>query len=160
MDVIERLITDHDSVREHRDMSLKLAELINNDAFFWDNATKVSRFFNKEVREHFSIEEKVFFPVLKNVVPQEKLKMIAEIEKEHDPVIAKLDELDKISLQHLKYPSKSTRELFVKTCGEIIDILLPHAKREDDEIFLLTKQLFKETQYKELERLYFKYMEI
>ncbi|OGS09393.1 MAG: hypothetical protein A2204_04620 [Elusimicrobia bacterium RIFOXYA1_FULL_47_7] len=119
----------------------------------------MTKFFKKEVREHFAIEESVLFPLLEKILPPDVLDNLSEIENEHGPIIKKLDELDRISLQHLKYPSKTTRELFVKVCGEIIELLLPHARREDGDIFPAVRKIFSDANYRELENLYFKYME-
>ena len=151
MDVIEKLIADHQQVREQTFVAEKLASLVDKEAFFWDNAIAVERFFEKEVREHFAIEERVLFPILRRVVSDWERTMLEKIESEHVQIMKLLNELSGISRQHIRYPSKSTRELFLSVCAKILDILMPHARREDEELYPVIKKRFTDAYYRELE---------
>src|SRR3989339_423439 len=151
MDIIEKLIADHQQVREQTFVAEKLASLIDSNAFFWDNATAVQRFFEKEVREHFASEERVLFPVLRQVVSDWERTMLEKIESEHVQILKLLNELSDISKQHIRYPSKSTREFFVKVCAKILDILMPHARREDEELYPVINKRFTDAHYRQLE---------
>ncbi len=159
MDVIEKLIAGHREVREREDFARKLFAAIDNEAFFWDNALQVEGFFAKEIKEHFEIEEQVLFPLLHKILPQDKLAALDGIEKEHAPIMARFAEFEQIVKQHTRFPSKSTREYFVKVCGEMLELVSAHAHREDRELFSLLRSVFGSAHYKELEEAYFAYIE-
>ncbi|MBN1383454.1 MAG: hemerythrin domain-containing protein [Elusimicrobia bacterium] len=160
MDVIEKLVAQHTGIKEQLDILNKLIRMIDSDAFIWDNVVKVSDFFNREARQHFILEERVLFPVLKKVLPQDKQKILTEIELEHRPILDKLVEFEKIAKKHSKLQSYDSRENFIKTSHDIIESLISHAKKEDEKLFPLIKSLFKPENYREFEDLYFKYLEV
>ncbi|MHB9155255.1 MAG: hemerythrin domain-containing protein [Endomicrobiales bacterium] len=157
MDVVEQFIAGHREIAERNDILKKLVSMADNDAFFWDNALKLSGFFKKEVREHFRMEEKVLFPVLRKALPEEKRGALDRIEKDHAPLLKKLSEFEALSSGHLRYPSKATREELARTAGALLDALLKHAREEDVELFPFMRGEFKSEHYKELEELYFKF---
>ena len=117
MDVIEKLIAGHREAKEEIDILDKLVKMSNSDAFAWDNVFKISDFFEKEVREHFRLEEIVLFPVMKNVLPGAEQNILAEITDEHKPILWKFDDFKKMAERHKKISSKNSREDFVSSCG-------------------------------------------
>jgi hemerythrin-like domain-containing protein len=158
MDVIESLIAGHREVAERKDVMQKLARNINDDAFFWDDAFKVVRFFNVEVKKHFQIEEKVLFPAMKRICPPEHCGIIEEIEAEHAPILEQVDKLEKIAEKHSASPGKQTREELAGTAGKIMEMTILHAHKEDTILFPLIKKWFKSENYEELEENYYKYI--
>lgn len=156
MDVIESLVAGHRDVAERKDLMQKLAKNINDDAFFWEDAFKVVNFFNREVRKHFEIEEKVLFPVMKKLCPKESCGRIDEIQAEHIPILAQISKLEKIASEHASSPDKKTRERLAETAGNIMELIILHAHREDAELFPLIKKWFKSGDYAELEENYYR----
>ena len=160
MDVVERIIAGHRLVDEKKDILKKLVKMLDNDAFFWDNAVKIEYFFKIEVREHFVMEEKVLFPVMKKVLKAQEREVLKEIELEHGPIILKLTEFQAISGSHLRYASKATREPMVKAACELIEMIMAHAKKEDKHLFPLIRERFDPENYTQLEDLYFKFLKV
>lgn len=160
MDVIEKLIAGHRETKEEIDLLDKLVKLSNSDAFAWDDVFKISIFFEKEVKEHFRLEEMVLFPVMKNVLPLSEQNILTEIKDEHKPILVKLDDFKKMAERHKKISSKNSREDFVNSSKAVIDLLIPHAKKEDIKLFPLVRKYFKTENYKELEEMYFKYLKV
>ncbi|MFH1368501.1 MAG: hemerythrin domain-containing protein [Elusimicrobiota bacterium] len=158
MDVIENLIAGHREVFEKKDLLAKLAASINNDAFFWDNVPKIQVFFNKEVKQHFELEEKVLFPEMKKIVPKEDQGKIAEIENEHKPILEIIAQLDGAMEEHSKNPNKSTRERVADVAGRLMEKLIPHAQKEDAELFPMVRKYFKAGNFIKLEAAYFKFL--
>jgi hemerythrin-like domain-containing protein len=160
MDVIEKLIAGHIEVRERLDFLNKLIQMSKADAFAWDDVFKISNFFKTEVIDHFHLEERVLCPVMRKVLPSDDQIILDEIEAEHKPILRLMEKFKTISEKHSKLFSKETREQFVKISKEIIEILIPHAKKEDEKLFPLVKKYFRSEDYKQLEDLYFKYLKV
>lgn len=154
MDIVAKLVTGHRDLFERQDVLVKLSQAIDNDAFFWDSAVKVSEFFDKEVRQHLEIEERVLFPVMRKALPADKLSVLDGIEKEHGPLGEKLTNFETISKSHNRFPSKVTREEMVRAAQDVLEPLLDHARREDQELFPLIKDTFRAEHYQELEQRY------
>ncbi|OGS39296.1 MAG: hypothetical protein A2551_06980 [Elusimicrobia bacterium RIFOXYD2_FULL_34_30] len=160
MDIIEKLIAGHHEVKERVDILSKVVKTLDSDAFIWDNVLKISSFFDKEVKEHFKLEEKVLFPIMKKVLPKEKQEILKEIELEHKPILKMLEEFKKIAEKHSNLSSRLIRENFIAISHDIIENLIAHARKEDENLFPLIKIYFSKENYKELEDAYFKYLKV
>ncbi|MDD5688043.1 MAG: hemerythrin domain-containing protein [Elusimicrobia bacterium] len=160
MDVIEKLIVGHVLVKERLDLLDKIVKMIDSDAFVWDNVSKVSDFFEKEIKVHFHIEENILFPVAKKVLPKGEQKILFEIEGEHKSILKKIEIFKQVAEKHSKLLTKDTRKDFIEISQDIIENLLAHAQKEDDKLFPLIKQFFTSENYKKVEDLFFKYLKI
>ena len=160
MDIIEKLVAGHRGLSEKRDILSKLVKALDTDAFFWDRAEEISVFFKKEVREHFAIEEKVLFPVLKKTLTGKELEYLKEIETEHAPILIKLNGFQIVAENHRRYASKATRENMIKSAFEIIEAITDHAAKEDKHLLPLVKEKFHAEETREMENLYFKFIKI
>ncbi|OGS44911.1 MAG: hypothetical protein A2539_04345 [Elusimicrobia bacterium RIFOXYD2_FULL_34_15] len=160
MDVIERFIAQHKAVKERLDILEKITKMIDSDTSIWDNVHKMSGFFDKEVKEHFHLEEEVLFPIIRRKLPSDKQKILTEIEAEHKPILKKLDEFKEMSAKHKKLSSRISRENFIKISMDIIESMITHANKEDEKLFPIAKEFLDFENYKELEQLYFKYLNI
>jgi len=160
MDIVEKIIAGHRVVDEKRDMLSKLVNMLDTDPFFWDKAEKIEFFFKKELVEHFALEERVLFPVLKKVLTGRELEILKEIEREHVPLSQKLNELRSFSVSHMRYASKATREPMIKSACELVEKIVSHAAREDKELFPGLKARLSPENNRELEDLYFKYLKV
>ena len=116
--------------------------------------------FKKDIREHFAIEEKVLFPVMKKVLKGEELSLLLKIEEEHAPILNKLDGFSVVADNHTRYASKATREQMVQSACEIIEMVSAHASREDKLLFPLVGRHFRSEDLRELEDLYFKFLKV
>jgi hemerythrin-like domain-containing protein len=160
MDVVEQIIAGHRVVDEKRDMLSKFAKMLDTDPFFWDKAEKIEFFFKKELIEHFALEEKVLFPVLKKVLKGRELEILKAIEQEHAPLAQKLNELRSFSTNHMRYASKATREPMIKSACELLEKIAAHAQKEDTELFRGLKDKLTPENNQELDELYFEYLKI
>lgn len=161
MDAIEKIIAGHRDVREREDILQKLIKMVDHDVFFWDNALKVAAFFDREVYRHLDIEENVLFPVMRKVIPPTDVEnLLSTFEEEHIPIREKIRQFGTIAREHTHHPSKSTREHVVKLSREIIEVLVPHAQKEDDLLFNLVHRFFKPEDYHEVAERYGKYLAV
>ncbi len=160
MDIIEKIVAGHRGISEKRDILSKLVRSLDSDAFFWDKAEEISTFFQKEVREHFAMEEAVLFPVLKKVLTAAELAIFKQIEAEHAPILQKLNGFKVVAENHKRYPSKITREQMIKSAFEIIEAISAHASKEDENLFPLVKVKFRSEDLREMEGLYFKFLKV
>lgn len=158
MEVIEKLIAGHVIVKEKTTILKKLILMSEIDQFLWENVLKLNDFFDKEVTQHFLIEENVLFPIMKKVLPEEGLNILREIEEEHKPILEKLDAFKKMVIPKLNFDSKNLREKLVNVCEGVLYSLIPHAEKEDEKLFPLVKRYFSSENYRELEDKYFKYL--
>ncbi|MCX5779193.1 MAG: hemerythrin domain-containing protein [Elusimicrobia bacterium] len=158
MDLIEKLVAGHRYVVERKDILDKLTEIMSNDDSFWDNTQKIMSFFNTELRGHFALEEKVLFPVLRGVFAAPELAMLETIEKEHGPILAKLEKLKSLPGIHQENPSKKERATIIDACRELLLELCNHAHKEDVQLFPLVRTTLQPSEYHELENLYFKFL--
>lgn len=160
MDIVELIVAGHRHLDEKRDLLSKLLKMLDNDAFFWDKAEKIDFFFRKEVQEHFAMEEKVLFPVMKKVLKGCEIETLEAIELEHGPILKNLAELKAVADSHLRFASKATREPMVKAAFELVELIAAHAKKEDERLFPLIKERFNPVDFSELETLYFSYLKV
>ena len=72
----------------------------------------------------------------------------------------KLDEFKEMSAKHKKLSSRISRENFIKISMDIIESMITHANKEDEKLFPIAKEFLDFENYKELEQLYFKYLNI
>jgi hemerythrin-like domain-containing protein len=158
MNVIEKLIAGHRDAKECEDIFHKLAKLIDQDAFFWDNALKVSDFFERELLRHLELEEKVLFPVLKKALSGREAALLAGLEEEHVQMRHMVNTFMKVAQAHLRHSSRFTREQMATIARAVMEIALPHTRREDEVLLPLVKQFFGGEHYRELEDRYFEYL--
>lgn len=159
MDIVEMLVAGHRHVTEQKKLLDKIVKMIDEDAFFWDNAAKLTEFFKFEVREHFKIEEKVLFPVVARVLTGPENERLKQIEAEHGPILALLSEFELIASDHLKAANKTTRVNLARVAGELLAKIIPHAQSEDELLLPAIRERFGPAHFKELESLYFTYIE-
>lgn len=158
MDIVEKLVAGHRHVTEQKELLDKIVKMLDEDAFFWDNAAKLKEFFKFEVREHFELEEKVLFPVVAQVLTAPEKERLKFIEQDHDSILVLLAEFDLIAADHLKASNKRTRENMARVAGDLLAKLIPHAQNEDELVLPAIRQRFGPAHFKEMERLYLAYI--
>jgi hemerythrin-like domain-containing protein len=145
MDPLIRLIKDHEKVSEFlEDMREVMSFLHDKEA--WSKVKPIEDFFQQYIIAHFEFEEKIVFPaILSKAATPETIKLILELQREHGIILAKLEEFQRIvSNSVIPVDEKTSAELnFV--ARKIIDILLMHASKEDDNMLPIlekNKQIF------------------
>jgi len=160
MDVIEKIVAGHRHIFEKKDLLSKLIAALDSDAFFWDKAPKIVFFFKKEIREHIEMEEKVLFPVLKKALDADGLEALREIELEHNPILKRIDAFNILAENHVLFSSKASREPMVEAACGLIEVIAAHAGKEDKLLFPLIKDALRPEHRRELEALYFSFIQV
>lgn len=97
----------------------------------------ISSFFQKDLKNHFKMEEKIFFPaVILGNGSEESVTMILELQKDHGMMEKEMERiLDVVQLgkTHSANVDKPLLELFEPFLHDIKD----HARREVEELFPL-----------------------
>jgi len=159
MDVIEKLVAGHRSVLERKEFMDKLSAVLKNEPDFWEHASAVETFFKNELREHFRLEEKVLFPVLEKAVSPKEKPILQQILAEHAPILQKIAASERIFAEYSARHTQELKESLLASYIHIMEAALPHAKKEDELLFPLIKQYFTAEHNKELEKLYFEYLQ-
>jgi iron-sulfur cluster repair protein YtfE (RIC family) len=144
-DPLIRLIKDHEKVSEFlEDMREVMTFLHDKEA--WRKLKPIEDFFQRNIVSHFKFEEKIVFPaILSKAATPEAIKLILELQKEHGMILTKLEEFQSIvSKSVIPFDEKTEAELNL-VARKIIDILLMHASKEDDNMLPIlekNKQIF------------------
>jgi len=155
MDIVEMLVAGHRDIVERKDLIEKLDAVVKNEPEFWQHAANVSAFFRKELREHMELEEKVLFPVMKKALPAKEQAILKQILAEHAPILKKLNESERLFGNFSKEPSQQLKESLLASYIHVMDLILSHAKLEDERLFPLVSRYFGEGHIREMEKLYF-----
>jgi hemerythrin-like domain-containing protein len=145
MDPLMRVIKDHEKVSEFlEDMRQVMNFLHDKEA--WSKVKPIEDFFQQNIIDHFEFEEKKVFPaILSKVATPESIRLILELQREHGIILAKLEEFQRIvSNSVIPLDEEKSAELNL-VARKIIDILLIHASKEDDNILPVlekNKQIF------------------
>mgnify|MGYP001559695431 CR=1 FL=1 len=158
MDVIEKIIAGHIEVQEKTDFLRKFTELHAGGDIYRQNLIILSKFLCQDIRQHFQLEEKVLFPIIKQTIPVEENKKLAEIITEHQPILQLLTNLEYLLEQATHSEQKNLPAGLNLANQTVVDLLIPHADREDKQIFPLIKRYFRANHYQELEAKYFDFI--
>ena len=134
-DPLFRLIKDHEQVSEFLENVGDVLEFLDDEEA-WKKIKPVEAFFQQNIVGHFKFEEeKVFHPLLLKMATSELIKLILDLQREHGIILSKLEEFQRIVSEKASLPDKEINTRLNIVGREIIDILLAHASKEDDELF-------------------------
>lgn len=139
-DVLNRFIKDHENVSEYLDvLENALGFLYEEESFSKIKAIK--DFFNRNILAHFQLEEKIIFPaILSNVATPDSKKLISELLMEHKSILKDEEEFKKIISENTFPFDKDTSIKLGLLIRKIIDNLLIHASKEDDNLLPILKR--------------------
>jgi len=133
-DLLTKLINDHEEVSEFLDNLREIMDFLH-DKEAWDRITPVEDFFKRKVIDHFEFEEKNIFPVcLLNLASPELVKLILELQKDHGVILTKTEDFLRRATANIRSPNEETTADLKLKGKEILDILLVHASKEDDDL--------------------------
>jgi iron-sulfur cluster repair protein YtfE (RIC family) len=145
MDPLIRLIKDHEKVSEFLEDMRKVMSFLH-DKEAWSKVKPIEDFFQERIVDHFEFEEKIVFPaILSKAATPETIKLILELQKEHGIILTKLEEFQRIASKSVIPPDEETSAELNFVARKIIDILLMHASKEDDNMLPIlekNKQIF------------------
>ncbi len=139
-DPLSRLIKYHEDVSEYLEIIAEaLGFLFDEQA--WIKIEQIKDFFERNVIEHFKFEEEIVFPlVLLKVATPDSIKLILELQKEHGSILKELEEFQKIISENGFPFDKETSTKLNVDGRKILDSLLPHASKEDDNLVPILKK--------------------
>ncbi len=129
---MERLITEHKEVSEYLDTLKEVRNFLYGTSA-WKDRESIESFFVRRVVSHFSFEEDEIFPrLLSGSAPGKAGELIAELQDEH----ASIQELfEEFRAARAESPADPDADVKLYSIGRnLIDKLLTHAAREDDEL--------------------------
>ena len=140
--LVERFIEDHlKEVTEYSKFLEDTLDLLYEEKV-WIKAEPIEDFV-KRVIDHFEFEEKTIFPiVLSSYATPESIKLVLELQKEHEIMLRQLEEFQKIigsrntiSGNAISLNKETHTKLLNAMLREIIDNILSHASKEDKELW-------------------------
>ncbi len=140
--LIERFIKDHlKEVSEYSKFLEDTLDLLYEEEI-WTRTEPIQSFV-KRVIDHFEFEEKTIFPiVLSSYAMPESIKLVLELQREHGIMLRQLEELQEIMGLRNTPPGdivNLNKEIHTKLVNvvmrEIIDNILSHASKEDNELW-------------------------
>jgi iron-sulfur cluster repair protein YtfE (RIC family) len=151
MGILDRLLPNRKEEKKADDIVEKLIKLIDLDSFFWDKPQKVTDFFQRELKQHILNENKKLFPILKGALPKKHYALVGAYEEEHGEIIEKCEWLEGMLKNDARLPSKNLKIEIVKLSGELIEQIVSHTRREEEELYPLARKYLKPKNYKELQ---------
>ncbi|MBT8199887.1 MAG: hemerythrin domain-containing protein, partial [Acidimicrobiia bacterium] len=136
MDAISVLTDDH-----HKARGLFTAFRAASEADDAEQMGSVAEKIFEELDTHTAIEERVFYPALKEAGGSDLEELTDESNEEHHVVDVLMKELKEISPSDPAYPAKMT---------VLMENVEHHAGEEEKEMFPKVRNIFSETQLKEL----------
>jgi len=145
MDPLMRLVKDHEKVSEFLEDMRQVMNFLHDEEA-WSKIKPIEDFFQQNIIDHFEFEEKkIFPPILLKAATPESIKLILELQREHGIILAKLEEFQWIASKSVIPPDEKTSAELNFVARKIIDILLMHASKEDDNLLPVlekNKQIF------------------
>ena len=134
IDPLKRLIKDHEEVSEYLENFEEILGFLYKKET-WRKIKPVEDFFKRNVISHFEFEEKIVFPaILSGAATPKSVKLILELHKEHETILRELKEFGKIISENTIPPDKEGKLKLNAVGKRIIDSLLKHAAKEDDNL--------------------------
>lgn len=132
-DPLEKVIKQHRNISEYVMDFEKFSDFIH-DPDSW-KTQEFDDFLKKYFYNHFSLEEKKIFPVLVKKVGGSRLKeLVQELYKDHEEMLSKVDRA-----RSAVKKGKVDKETYMLV-KEVLNQLLEHARREDDELIPLLQK--------------------
>ncbi len=102
---------------------------------------RLNELFHRDIREHLGFEENQLFPMLVNKGKQEAQDIISVFEAEHKDIRDKINKFDQeISrVEEVSYTCDLSGVMDLSR--SIIEMLIAHARKEDNELYPLMKKL-------------------
>ena len=138
MDAITRHAQAHGEIFEALTFFNKAMSVTENDKAP-DFIKKISKLFERDIIEHLKTEEREVFSIVLSRGTLAEKRIIRSLQREHINILEKIDRFkDLIQKSGLRPNEAQTRELTTLNKG-IIELMLRHSRKEDEELFPLLK---------------------
>ena len=132
IDPLLRLIKYHEDISEFLENLEEILDFLHEEEF-WSKIKQIENFFKRNVIDHFKFEEKMVFPaVLSRAATPDSIKLILELQREHGLMLKELEGFQKI-ISEIQFDKERHARLNI-VVRKIIDNLLAHASKEDNEL--------------------------
>ncbi|MFH1227492.1 MAG: hemerythrin domain-containing protein [Planctomycetota bacterium] len=136
---------DKVDLNQHRKFHSQLSEEIGvfklampyvytSEAF--NNVRNVMSFFIDTIAPHFEGEERNLFPVALVLGNMQIKQAVRELQHEHITMLGKMDVLKEVILKlGFSINDEQVKDEFVRLSKDIIELIILHARKEDEELF-------------------------
>ncbi|MEK6647037.1 MAG: hemerythrin domain-containing protein [Candidatus Firestonebacteria bacterium] len=148
-DIIFTICQIHTEVKEKLYFLEQILLHIDNKDITED-VININDFFNKNLLLHFQSEE-ILISILPSNLDKNAKRVITKILDDHKKIFKKIQQFNNL-LDNLNFNDKTKREKFIEISMDVIELLIIHAKYEDDIFFPLTEKKLTTTQLEELKK--------
>lgn len=148
-DIIFTICQIHTEVKEKLYFLEQILLHIDNKDITED-VININDFFNKNLLLHFQSEE-ILISILPSNLDKNAKRVITKILDDHKKIFKKIQQFNNL-LDNLNFNDKTKREKFIEISMDVIELLIIHAKYEDDIFFPLTENKLTTTQLEELKK--------
>jgi len=158
MYILEMLIARHRDIIEQETHLSHLIGSAKNEKSLREGIGKIKAFFDEAVMEHINFEEKILFPALKRAVPDGRVRIVYELETEHEPIKAKVMAFRAQTEGLYQAISVEKQKAIIGLCKDVLSLAVPHSRRENEIIPPLIKAFFKAEDYQRVEEQYYQFI--
>lgn len=106
-----------------------------------DYIKKISKLFEQDIITHLKTEESEIFPMALSVGTLSEKRLIRSLQREHINVLEKIDQFKDLVLKSGLHPNEEQMKEITVVNADIIELMLSHARKEDEELFPLLKAM-------------------
>lgn len=149
--ILERVEQEHDKVlKEFSLLAASLQKMESKEIGLLKESASleaVLSMLRKDIPDHFELEEKVLFPHLKKLNPDEK-GFVEELLYEHKEIRKLIDVVLKDARSAEVQPVRDATSL-----AKVVEDICAHARKEDMKLLPLARRVLTEAELNELDRL-------
>ena len=134
MDKLTKAYLDHGMISEEMTFFRKFVEGIDADKVE-DYITKIRKFSDEYIIEHFRFEEVEIFPLILQYGNEKEKKMVLMLQDEHIKILEKLDQFMAEVASYGAHPTKKEIERIMVSSRALLEMVLVHARKEDAHLF-------------------------
>ncbi|MFH0940569.1 MAG: hemerythrin domain-containing protein [Candidatus Omnitrophota bacterium] len=132
---LDKVESEHPVILEEMEVLRELLPYIGNQESF-ENVKEVMKFIEKTFFAHINYEESRLFSIALVIGELEIKQIVRELQIEHIRFFSSYDTLKDIVLKHgFSFEDENVKESFIRAAMEIIELVLPHARKEDEKLF-------------------------
>ena len=139
MDKLTKLALEHGQVFETLAFFKESIFLADPKKKPQERLKELYKFFSEEVVKHFQFEEEEIFPSVISAGTQEEKIIVRSLQHEHIDILDKIDQFKDSILNSNLDENKRQMQESLTLSKEIMELMLKHARKEDDSLFPLLK---------------------
>jgi iron-sulfur cluster repair protein YtfE (RIC family) len=140
MDKLLKLSQEHGEVFESLAFFKKAMAVVNTEDTP-GHIDDLKKFLTEDVLAHFMYEENHIFPKVLKSGSLEAQKIVRELQGEHIKILGKLDIFNDLVAKAGNSPGLAQVKKITGVVKQMVELILPHARKEDRAFFPLVKKL-------------------